>query len=66
MDSNPIKKATMEKKIVLVTGVSSGIGRTSARALADADCIVYGSVRELEHAEPVSPDFFPAAAAPRE
>lgn len=30
MNSNPIKKAAMEKKIVLVTGVSSGIGRASA------------------------------------
>ncbi|MBD9436576.1 oxidoreductase [Pseudoxanthomonas sp. PXM03] len=43
----------MEKKIVLVTGVSSGIGRASARALADAGCMVYGSVRQLDHAEPV-------------
>ena len=53
MNSDPIKKAAMEKKIVLVTGVSSGIGRASARALADAGCMVYGSVRQLDHAEPV-------------
>lgn len=43
----------MEKKTVLVTGVSSGIGRASARALADAGCKVYGSVRQLERAEPI-------------
>ncbi|KRA50868.1 oxidoreductase [Pseudoxanthomonas sp. Root630] len=43
----------MKKKVVLVTGVSSGIGRASARALADEGFTVYGSVRQLEHAEPV-------------
>lgn len=43
----------MEKKVVLITGVSSGIGRASARALADTGCVVYGSVRGLDHAEPV-------------
>jgi len=53
MNSDLIKKATMEKKVVLVTGVSSGIGRASARALADAGCVVYGSVRGLDHAESV-------------
>lgn len=53
MNSDPLKKAAMGKKVVLVTGVSSGIGRASARALADAGCVVYGSVRELERAEPV-------------
>ncbi|WP_199186268.1 MULTISPECIES: oxidoreductase [unclassified Pseudoxanthomonas] len=53
MNSDLIEKAAMDKKVVLVTGASSGIGRASARALADAGCVVYGSVRELEHAEPV-------------
>jgi NAD(P)-dependent dehydrogenase (short-subunit alcohol dehydrogenase family) len=43
----------VETKVVLVTGVSSGIGRASARALADSGCTVYGSVRQLEHAEAV-------------
>jgi len=53
MALDPVKKANMEKKIVLVTGVSSGIGRASARALADAGCTVYGSMRQLEHAGPM-------------
>ncbi|WP_093289862.1 oxidoreductase [Pseudoxanthomonas sp. CF125] len=43
----------MEKKVVLVTGVSSGIGRASAQALAGKGCTVFGSMRQLEHAEPV-------------
>ena len=53
MNAHPIQKAAMEKKIVLVTGVSSGIGQASARALANAGCVVYGSVRQLEHAQPI-------------
>lgn len=50
---NLIREGNMEKKVVLVTGVSSGIGRASAQALADKGCTVFGSMRQLEHAEPV-------------
>lgn len=50
---NMIRKENMEKKVVLVTGVSSGIGRASAQALAGKGCTVFGSMRQLEHAEPV-------------
>lgn len=50
---NLIRKENMEKKVVLVTGVSSGIGRASAQALAGKGCTVFGSMRQLEHAEPV-------------
>jgi len=53
MNAYPIQKAAMGKKIVLVTGVSSGIGQASARALANAGCVVYGSVRQLEHAQAI-------------
>ena len=50
---NLIREENMEKKVVLVTGVSSGIGRASAQALAGKGCTVFGSMRQLEHAEPV-------------
>jgi NADP-dependent 3-hydroxy acid dehydrogenase YdfG len=53
MNAHPIQNAAMGKKIVLVTGVSSGIGQASAKALANAGCVVYGSVRQLEHAQPI-------------
>ncbi len=39
----------MDKKVVLVTGGSSGIGQAAAKALADCGCTVYeGSRRESE------------------
>ena len=50
---NLTREENMEKKVVLVTGVSSGIGRASAQALADRGCTVFGSMRQLEHADPV-------------
>ncbi|MBG0858411.1 MAG: SDR family oxidoreductase [Bacteroidales bacterium] len=34
------------KKVILITGVSSGFGKESARLLAEAGHIVYGTVRE--------------------
>ncbi|MFC6495510.1 SDR family NAD(P)-dependent oxidoreductase [Ancylobacter dichloromethanicus] len=40
-------------KIVLVTGVSSGIGRATALKFAEAGCRVYGTVRDLAKAQPV-------------
>lgn len=40
-------------KIVLVTGVSSGIGRATALKFAEAGCRVYGAVRNSAKAQPV-------------
>lgn len=39
--------------VVVVTGVSSGIGRAAAQAFAARGCRVFGSVRTLESAEPL-------------
>ena len=40
-------------KVVVVTGVSSGIGRATALSLASQGCRVFGTVRSLAKAEPV-------------
>lgn len=40
-------------KIVVVTGVSSGIGRATALKFAEAGCRVYGTVRNPAKAQPV-------------
>jgi len=40
-------------KIVLVTGVSSGIGRTTAQQFAHSGCTVFGTVRRAATAEPL-------------
>lgn len=39
-----------DKKVVLITGVSSGIGVETVRALASAGATVYGTARNLEKA----------------
>lgn len=41
----------MSEKIVLVTGVSSGIGRATALKFAECGCRVYGTVRNLAKAQ---------------
>lgn len=41
----------MSEKIVLVTGVSSGIGRATALKFAERGCRVYGTVRNLAKAQ---------------
>lgn len=41
-------------KIVLVTGVSSGIGRATALKFAEAGCRVYGTVRHLAKAQAIA------------
>jgi NAD(P)-dependent dehydrogenase (short-subunit alcohol dehydrogenase family) len=44
----------MEKKIILITGASSGFGRLSAEALAKAGYTVYASMRDTRgHNAPV-------------
>ncbi|MDR5172989.1 oxidoreductase [Methylobacillus flagellatus] len=41
-------------KVVLVTGVSSGIGRATALKFAEAGCSVYGTVRNLAKAQAIA------------
>lgn len=43
-----------QQTVVLITGVSSGIGRAAAEHFARAGCIVYGSVRHLAGATPLT------------
>ncbi len=40
-------------KVVVVTGVSSGIGRVTAETFFKRGCKVFGTVRNLEKAEPI-------------
>lgn len=39
--------------VVVVTGVSSGIGRAAAKKFAKRDCQVFGTVRSIENASPL-------------
>lgn len=41
-------------KVVVVTGVSSGIGRATAELFYKRGCEVFGTVRNLEKAQPIS------------
>jgi NAD(P)-dependent dehydrogenase (short-subunit alcohol dehydrogenase family) len=43
-----------KSQVVLVTGVSSGIGRVTAEKFAQRGCRVFGSVRNLANAKPLS------------
>ena len=40
-------------KVIVVTGVSSGIGRTTAQMFSQKGCEVFGTVRSLEKAKPI-------------
>lgn len=40
-------------KVVVVTGVSSGIGRATAMKFAELDCRVFGTVRNIKNAAPI-------------
>ncbi|CAE1133065.1 NAD(P)-dependent dehydrogenase (short-subunit alcohol dehydrogenase family) [Xanthomonas campestris] len=43
-----------QQSVVLITGVSSGIGRVAAERFAQRGCTVYGSVRALSGAAPLA------------
>lgn len=43
-----------ESTVVVVTGVSSGIGRMTAELFAKRGCTVFGTVRNLKNSEPIS------------
>jgi NAD(P)-dependent dehydrogenase (short-subunit alcohol dehydrogenase family) len=47
------KKMKFENKVVIVTGVSSGIGRVAAEKFAQRVCHVFGTVRSIAKAEPI-------------
>ena len=42
-----------ESKVVLVTGVSLGIGRATAEKFAKRGCQVFGTMRSLTNANPL-------------
>ncbi|MBT9098879.1 oxidoreductase [Methylovulum psychrotolerans] len=47
------KKIKFDNKVVIVTGVSSGIGRMVAEKFAQRGCHVYGTVRNITTAQPI-------------
>ena len=46
-------KDTMESKVLLITGASSGMGFETAKLLAEQGHIVYGGARRVEKMEPL-------------
>jgi NAD(P)-dependent dehydrogenase (short-subunit alcohol dehydrogenase family) len=50
---NMSKIMKFENKVVVVTGVSSGIGRASAEKFAQRGCQVFGTVRSIAKAQPI-------------
>lgn len=44
----------LEHKVVLITGVSSGIGRAAALAFKARGCEVFGTVRDIDTASPIN------------
>src|SRR6266513_4530261 len=48
------RKLMIENNVVLITGVSSGIGRETAQLLAERGARVFGTVRDLGRADPIA------------
>src|SRR6266568_6883847 len=48
------RKPMIENKVVLISGVSSGIGRETAQLLAERGARVFGTVRDLGRADPIA------------
>src|SRR6266496_824055 len=48
------RKLMIENKVVLITGVSSGIGQEAAQLLAERGARVFGTVRYLDSANPIA------------
>jgi NAD(P)-dependent dehydrogenase (short-subunit alcohol dehydrogenase family) len=48
-----IKRIQLDNKVVIVTGVSSGIGRVAAEKFAQRGCHVFGTVRSIVKAQPI-------------
>lgn len=42
-----------KSKVVVITGVSSGIGRAAAKKFVEHDCQVFGTVRKMDGAQPI-------------
>jgi len=47
------KKMKFDNKVVIVTGVSSAIGRVAAENFAQWECHVFGTVRSIAKAQPI-------------
>ena len=52
--SSLMETVKIESKVVLITGVSSGIGRETAQLLAERGARVFGTVRDLGRADPIA------------
>jgi NAD(P)-dependent dehydrogenase (short-subunit alcohol dehydrogenase family) len=44
----------IENRVTLITGVSSGIGRATAQLLAERGALVFGTVRDVGHTQPIA------------
>jgi short-subunit dehydrogenase len=47
------KRIQFDNKVIIVTGVSSGIGRVAAEKFAQRGCQVFGTVRSITKAQPI-------------
>lgn len=48
------QSSMIENKVTLITGVSSGIGRATALMFAERGAVVFGTVRDVDHTQPIA------------